>query len=91
MTRYYISDPTAPKGFVELTEEEWFALMGTEETRPYAAQVYRGDITIDDVPEDLREAVAAVVAAKVSRWGLYAERNISDTEALSILTGGDTE
>lgn len=90
MTRYYISDPTAPKGFVELTEEEWFALMGDDTTRPYAAQVYRGDITIDDVPADLREAVQSVVDTKVARWGLYAERNISDTEALNILTGGES-
>lgn len=90
-TRYYISDPTAERGFVELTETEWFALMGDETTRPYAGKVYRGEMAIEDVPEDVREAVAAVVAEKVARWGLYSERELSDNEALNILTGGGEE
>ena len=89
MTRYYITDSTAERGFVELTETEWFALMGNDTTRPYAAQVYRGEITIEEVPEDLREAVQSVVNTKIDRWGLYEERNLSDTEALDIITGGD--
>lgn len=91
MTRYYIVDPTAPKGFVELSEDEWLALMGDDTTRPYASQLYRCDITIEDVPEELRETVQAVVNNKIARWGLYSERNISDTEALNIVAGGDTE
>lgn len=90
MTRYYISDPKAEKGFVELTESEWLALIGTEETRPYANKVYRGEMTMEEVPEDIREAVAAVVAEKVKRWGLYAERELNAQEALAIITGGDT-
>lgn len=91
MTRYYISDKAAPNGFVELTYEEWLALFGTDETAPWASKVYRGEITLDDVPEDIREEVEAVVAAKVARWGLYSEREISDKEALDILTGGASE
>lgn len=89
MTRYYISDPTAERGFVELIETEWFALMGNDTTRPYAAQVYRGEITINEVPEELRETVQSIVDTKIARWGLYEERNLSDTEALDIITGGD--
>lgn len=91
MTRYYISDSTAPKGFVELTQTEWLALFGTDETRPYASKVYRGEITLDDVPEDIRADVEAVVQAKVDRWGLYSERELTDREALDILTGGASE
>ena len=91
MTRYYIADNTAPRGFVELTESEWLALMGTEETRPYANKVYRGEMTIEEVPEELREAVAAVVAAKVDRWGLYSERELTAREALNIITGGNED
>lgn len=91
MTRYYISDPTAPKGFVELTESEWLALMGTEETRPYANKVYRGEMTIDEVPEELQEAVSSVVATKVDRFGLYEERELPASEALNIITGGATD
>lgn len=88
-THYYISDPKAERGFVELTEAEWLALIGTEETRPYTGKVYRGEMDISEVPEELREAVQAVVDTKVARYGLYAERDISDTEALNIITGGD--
>lgn len=89
MTRYYITDPTAERGFVELTETEWFALMGDNTTRPYATQVYRGEITINEVPEELRETVQSIVDTKIARWGLYEERNLPDSEALDIITGGD--
>ena len=89
MTRYYITDPTAERGFVELTETEWFALIGDDTTRPYATQVYRGEITINEVPEELRETVQSIVDTKIARWGLYSERNINDSEALDIITGGD--
>ena len=91
MTRYYISDKVAPKGFVELTYEEWLALHGTDEAAPYASKVYRGEITLDDVPEDIREEVEAVVQTKIDRWGLYSERELTDREALNILTGGASE
>lgn len=89
MTRYYVSDHTTTKGFVQLTHEEWVALIGDETTRPYASPVYRGEMTIDEVPEELREAVQAVVNVKIARWGLYSERDISDSEALDIVAGGD--
>lgn len=91
MTRYYITDPTAERGFVELTETEWFALIGDDTTRPYAGKLYRGEITIEEVPEDLCEAVQSVVDTRIARWGLYEERNLSDTEALNIITGGSEE
>lgn len=89
MARYYISDPTAERGFVELTESEWYAIVGTDETRPYTGKVYRGEMTMDDVPEELREEVAAVVAEKVKRWGLYAERELQPQEALNIIAGDE--
>lgn len=70
---YYIIDPTAEKGFVEVTEVEFTALLGDETTRPYASKVYRGEITIEEVPKDVREAVQAVVDAKIERWGEYSK------------------
>lgn len=88
MERYYINDLAAECGFVELTETEWLALMGDETTRPYATKVYRGEMPIDEVPADLRDAVQAVVDTKVARFGLYSERRISADEALNIITGG---
>lgn len=88
MTHFYIIDPNAERGRVELTESEWYALIGTKETRPFANQVYKGEMDISEVPEDIREAVAAVVAEKVRRFGLYSERELSAGEALNILTEG---
>lgn len=87
---YYISDPNAEKGFVEVTEEEWTSLIGDEATRPYASAVYRGEMIIDEVPEEVREAVAEIVANKNARFGLYSERELPAQEALDILTGGDS-
>lgn len=86
---YYISDQTAKNGYIKYAESEWFALMGNDITRPYATAVYQEEMEMDDVPEDIREAVAAVVEEKVKRWGLYAERELSADEALNILSGGD--
>lgn len=91
MTRHYIRDPDAKRGFAELTEEEWIAMMGNDAVRPYAKQGYRGDIAIEDVPEELREAVQTVVDNRIARWGLYSEREIAPKEALTILTGGADE
>lgn len=88
VTRYYVTDSTAPKGFAELTYEEWLALMGDETTMPYATKVYRGEMAIDDVPAELQETVQAVVDTKVARFGPYSERMISAEEALNIITGG---
>ena len=88
---YYIADSKAEKGFVELTESEWLALIGTEEIRPYTGKVYRGEMTMEEVPEELQEEVAAVVAEKVKRWGLYSERELTSHEALQIITGGNAD
>ena len=82
---YYIADPAAEKGFVEVTEVEFTALLGDETTRPYAYKVYRGEITIEEVPEDVREFVAAVVAAKVERFGEYAKQEVPATELKSMI------
>lgn len=85
MKHYYITDPSAEKGFVEVTEEEFNAIIGTEETRPYASKVYRGELSIEEVPEELREAVQSVVDAKIARWGEYNKQNISAEELNNMI------
>lgn len=80
MTRYYISNPNAERGFDELTEAEWLAIIGNEPERSYAAKVYRGAMTIDDVPEENREAVAEIVENKTAKWGEYSAQEISSDE-----------
>lgn len=91
MKHYYITGRGAGRGAVEVTESEYLSLMGDDTTRPYAMEVYRNQLTIEEVPEDIREEVAAVVAEKVKRWGLYAERELQPQEALNIITGGNAD
>lgn len=85
MTHYYITDNTQPKGFIELTEIEWLALIGDETTHPYATKVYRGKIAINDVPEDLQEVVQAIVNAKIARWGEYKDQKITSNELQTMI------
>lgn len=85
MKHYYIADNTQPKGFIEVTENEFYALVGTEETRPYASEVYRGEISIEEVPEDLREAVQVVVDNRIARWDEYKNQNISAGEMQDLI------
>ncbi len=85
---FYITDRKKPRGFVEVSESEFLALAGDDTTRPYVGKVYRGEMPIDEVPEDVREAVAAVVAAKTERFGAWEERELTPQEALDIIVGG---
>lgn len=71
--RYYIVDQNNPNGSLEVTQKEYEALFGDDTISPYVQAVYRGEITIDDVPIEHREAVQTVVSNKVSRWGIYDE------------------
>ena len=76
MKHYYIKNSKTKKGLEEITEAEFHALFGDKTIRPYATKVYRGEITIDDVPTDYKEAVQAVVDAKIAKWGTYESRNV---------------
>lgn len=85
MKHYYITDPSSDKGFIEVSETEFTAIVGTEETRPYASKVYRGELSIDEVPEDLQTQVQAVVDAKIARWGEYDKQEIHASELKSMI------
>ena len=87
MKRYYITGPSAEKGFIEVSEEEFNALIGTEETRPYASKVYRGELSIDEVPEDRRAQVQSVVDAKIARWGEYNKQEVPAEELKNMVEG----
>lgn len=85
MKHYYITDPTAEKGFIEVSEEEFTALLGTDETRPYATKVYRGELTIEEVPTELREAVQSVVDNKIAKFGEYNKQEVPASELNDII------
>ena len=78
--KYYISNPSAEKGFEELTETEWKELVGEDAYRGYARKLYCDLITLNDVPEEYRDEVVSIVNAKIARWGEYSQQEISERE-----------
>lgn len=76
MGKYYCTI----KGLEELSEAEYLTLYGDDTQRPYVLQLYRGDITISDVPEDLQEAVQTIVDNRIARWGLWKDLPASPHE-----------
>lgn len=84
MKRYYLH-ANNEKGFEEVTEAEFIAVVGDETTRPYAGKVYRGEMTIEEVPEEVREAVAEVVANRVARWGEYQSQEVPAAELKTMI------
>ena len=88
MGKYYLLNKNAPCGFEEITEEEYLAVVGLPPVKDYAFKVYRGKMSIEDLPEEHREQTQAVVDAKIARLGAY---QIPDAQALHIITGGEAE
>ena len=71
MKRYCLFNRNAPTGVEEVTEQEYLAVVGLPPVKDYAFKVYRGKMSIEDVPEEHREATQAVVDAKIARLGAY--------------------
>lgn len=76
MTRYYIIHHNNEKGFDEVTQAEFFAVIGDDTHRPYADKVYSGEILLEDVPEEYRATVATIVANRTAKFGQYKETDI---------------
>jgi hypothetical protein len=57
--------------YEEVTHEQWLKIIGDDDTWLFAHNIYRGRATLGDVPEQYREAVAKVVAARVEFCGEY--------------------
>ena len=88
MKQYFLLNRNSPRGFEEITEEEYLAVVGEPPVKDYATKVYRGEMSIEDVPEEHREKTQSVVDAKIARLGAY---QIPDSQALHIITGGEAE
>ena len=76
-------------GGTEITEAEYNALLA--EIREKAALVdklYRGEITIADVPEYWREEIQRRVEERIAAEGAAEEQDIPAEEALDIILGG---
>ena len=79
---------TGPGG-TEITEAEYNALLS--EIRTKAAlmnNLYSGEITIDDVPDEWQEEIQRRVDERIAAEGTAEEQDISAEEALDILLGG---
>ena len=77
-------------GGTEITEAEYNTLL--TEIREKAALVdklYKGEITIADVPEAWQEEIQRRVDERIAAQGEAAEQDISADEALDIIFGGD--
>lgn len=81
---------TGPGG-IEITEAEYNALLS--EIREKAALVdklYRGEITIADVPTEWQEEIQRRVDERIAADGAAEEQDIPAEEALDIILGGDS-
>lgn len=79
---------TGPDG-AEITEAEYNRLLA--EIREKAALVnklYRGEITIEEVPEQWREEVQRQVAERIAAQGTADEQDLPAEEILDIILGG---
>lgn len=85
MEHYYILNSKSQHRFDEVSESEFFSLVGNKEIRPYADKVYKGDISIEEVPENLRFDVESVVANKVARLGVYEDGEIDSSELKTMI------
>lgn len=76
---------------IEITQEEYETLLVEIEVKmEYTDRLYRQEISIGDVPTEWREEVQARVDEIIADVGPYDTTQISDAEALAIITGGDT-
>ena len=78
---------TGPGG-VEITESEYNALLAeVREKAAYIDKLYAGEITIDDVPEALREDVQAEVDFLQAAEEEAAQQDITGDEFMSMIEG----
>ena len=80
---------TGPGG-TEITESEYNRLLAEiREKASIVNQLYSGEITIADVPEDWRAEIQRRVEERIAAEGAAEEQDIPAEEALDIILGGD--
>lgn len=83
MAEYRVTDKNGVRQSV--SKDEYERLVGTRDTRPYVFGVWTGRMDLDEVPEQYRDDVAAVVEARTEYSGPC---QCPAEQALKILTGG---
>jgi hypothetical protein len=84
LEKYYIC---SPEGDINVTREEYLALIGETPVSGYANNVYREIITIDEVPIEYKEEVKTIVANKIAKWGEYKNQTITALELKNMIEG----
>ena len=80
---------TGPGG-IEITENEYNMLLQEIRTKAVLIEkLYIEEITIKDVPEELRDEIQRRVNELVECLGAIEEQDISSEEALDIILGGE--
>lgn len=75
-------------GGTEITEAEYNRLLAEiREKASLVNQLYNGEITIADVPEDWREEIQRRVNERITADGEAAEQPVSGDEFLSMMEG----
>ena len=78
-------------GGTEITEAEYNALLSEiREKASLVNQLYNGEITIAEVPEDWRAEIQRRVDERIAAEGAAEEQDIPAEEALDIILGGDS-
>lgn len=85
MSRKYYIVVDAGQPMEKLTETEYLSLFGDSTQKPYVLQLYRGHITLTDIPEELQSSVQAIVNNRIARWGEYKDQEINANEIYSML------
>lgn len=93
MKKYYI--PSKNGTIEQVTEKEYLSLMGDAQHRPYVNNLYRGNITLAEVPTELQKAVQEIVKNRISKYGTYDAQpaTIGDIQRLvkSLINGNLTK
>ena len=81
---------TGPGG-TEITESEYNRLLAEiMEKASLVNQLYNGEITIADVPEDWRAEIQRRVEERIAAEGAAEDQDIPAEEALDIILGGES-
>lgn len=73
---------------IDISEEEYNALAEQIALNAESVEkIYRGEMSIEEVPEEWRENVQEQVDRLIAKLGPYDPEEITDEEAMDIITG----
>lgn len=77
-------------GGTEITEDEYNRLLSEIPIKAnFVDQLYKGAITIEDVPVEWQEEIQRRVDERIAAEGEVEEQELSAEEALDIILGGE--